>query len=367
MSPIADARTSLALEKLNICADAAQAGWRGARLIRPGQELCSGAILGLGDQSICVRVVINTGDDAALLLERLKQDILRQLLYSEVFVILADYSAVAIKAYRAEFAAVRHKRVIVGSPHDFRAWLRTRLGPVGRLPLTSKLRLICEQMICTSSTLMPTEKSMLVSGDFRRWKTRKSFETGAEGVQAVNTLLSYALTRDNAVVNVESDPTYQQQGIDLLLNVSAPGADPVSLDVKVEGKYKENISLEDKSNVEDDIDGWLHKSKMEILATIFGPTGELFLMDFAEIKAWAFANEKKLKHSFGYAEGQTYRSYVWLAPANTLLAELDGIVRIRIAEWLPTLYAGKFESDTTVKSHLLHRTLQPQPHLDWLV
>ncbi|WP_198363785.1 hypothetical protein [Burkholderia ubonensis] len=344
-------------------------------------------LLGLANNHIPVRMVINTGPGVVQLLGRLREDI-QQRGALEEYVVMVKFTTDAVRAYRSSFQGAATQRVHVGAPSDFRSWVQGRLGPLAGIPETSFVRRLTEPLLLLNAAPEPRERSRRV-GDYKGSRIEGSFVRGQDGVQVVETLLASAYASTGSVTNVEKDESYQKAGIDLLVKV-APESKPITTDVKAE-KYCENLSLEDSSRLfkEDSPEyaaslamppweckrascvakhghrvigtrGWFHTSQMDVLSTLFVPTGELFFIDFEELKAWALANEKSLEHKDGGAPGQEYQSHIWLAPVNRLLTELTGIVRVRISDWLPTLYAGAFKDATNVQDHLLRRTLRPQ-------
>jgi hypothetical protein len=361
MTAIATARTSHVHENINTIELALKSGWRSAAILRPDQVLCGSALLQLGNQYVCVRLVINTGEDTGPLLELVQRDVLGQSQFLETYIILAGHPMTAIADYRARFAAVKTHRVTVGSPDAYRLWLRDRLGPLAKLPPTSSVRRLTEHMLAVSYRPEPTKKRPLV-GDYRGYKNRESYEKGREGTRAIETLFSYTLGSHTAILNVEKDPEYQKQDVDFLIQTES-GQPAIKLDGKREG-YPKNISLEDKSNLWANIDGWFRnpETAMDVLGTLLAPTGELFLVDYPELKAWALENERIFVKKEGHADGQPHPSWVWLVPGNLLLSELTGVARLRIQDWMPTLYAGTYKRSHVYK-HLLHRTLVPQERL----
>lgn len=352
---------SAALTTFDLCGSARQAGWRHAEIVRPGDLLCGAAILYLANQQISVRLVVATGADVAPLLEQLRHDVLHAF-NLEHYIILAGFSAPAIEAYRTCFHGVTTRRVTVGSPTDYQAWLRARLGPLGALSASSPLRQLCEHMLCVSSAPEPLAKCAR-GNPHANSKIVESFTLGALGVQAVETLFRFTRGQGR-VENVVDARAYQLKDIDL--RISGTDGGMVDTEVKAE-RYKNNLSFEHKSSYEHDTQGWFHYSKAAVLCTCFWPTGELFLMDLEKVREWVFADRGSFHLKFGRATGQNYRSQCWLAPANRLLAEVPASVRISLNDWLPTLYAGQFTSASEVTAHLQQqKTLRPQ-RLDWPV
>lgn len=361
MPIIAQARPAVALANLDLCTPARLAGWRHAEVVRPDELLCGAAMLLLAGQSIAVRLVVNTGEDASPLLEQLRHDVLHAF-FLEQYIVMADFTPEAIQAYQATFAGVTTRRVTVGSPQDYRAWLPARLGPLGPLPVDSPLRRLTEHMLCVTSAPEPKVKCDR-EGKHKGSKIEESFVLGALGVQAVETLFRFTRGKGN-VENVVSNAAYQRKDIDL--RVSGLGGAMVDTEVKNE-QYKKNLSFEHKSNAEADTEGWFHYSAAAILCTCFWPTGELFLMELEKVREWVFADVNAFSLVPGRAKGQTYTSRCWLAPANRLLSEVQASVRISLNDWLPTLYAGQFKATTEVSAHLQkQKTLLPQ-RLDWPV
>jgi hypothetical protein len=193
---------------------------------------------------------------------------------------------------------------------------------------------------------------------------KKSLKQGGNGVQGAETL--FAFTRgDENVENVEKILEYQIQDVDIL--VTEPGLDNIKtkLELKAEG-YFECAGLENKPNKDAEKLGWMHDSGMDVLGTFFIPTGELFLTDYKELQTWVFANLKEFNKRFareGTAqdEKQKHKSSIWAVPMNRMLSELNGIVRISLRDWMPTLYGEQPPKTTVIEEQFLRfRTLRPQ-------
>jgi hypothetical protein len=370
MTAIAIARTSHALENIDLCGIALRAGWRAASVLRPDEMPFAGALLQLAGTFIPIRVVVNTGEDMSSLLNHLHYDVLHGC-HREQFILMLDFAPDVVRAYRASFVNVRTVRVTVGALLDFRLWVLTRLGPLGKIPLTSSVRRLTEQMLVLRATPDPTKKRTLV-GDYRGSPYESSMNQGAFGVQAAATLFSFTHGEEN-VKNVEKVPQYQKQDVDLLVYQPGPGKLVTKVELKAED-YDENMAAENKPNKDAEKQGWLHDSEMDVLGTLFLPTGELLLTDFHELKAWVYANRNdtslmwtKLRE--GGAKGQKHKSSFWAIPVNDLMAELQGMVRIRLQDWLPTLYGEeefKRSGTTNIEQRFVRfKTIRPTLRLEF--
>ncbi|KVP96844.1 hypothetical protein WJ97_13270 [Burkholderia ubonensis] len=361
MTVIAEARPSLALNSLDLCTPARQAGWRHAEVVRPDELLCGAAMLRLAGQSISVRLVMCTGEDSGPLLERLRHDVLHAF-FLEQFIVMVDFPPETIRAYQATFLGVTTRRVTVGSRLDYLAWLPARLGPLRALPLTSPVRRLTEHLLCVSSAPEPREKRRLACS-YEGSAIRPQFEKGQLGVQAVETLFGY--TRGaTGVVNVEADPKWQSKDVDLLVRESGLGGRLIQVEIKNEDKTTGNIVLEKYSCFERKTTGWLDYSSAEVLCSCLWPTGDLLLMDLAKVREWVRTTKRNLRLVLGTVPQQNYHSQVHLAPVSTLLEDLPEVVHLRIGDWLPTLYQGVFAEKSLVPSRLKQKTLVPQ-RLDW--
>jgi hypothetical protein len=329
--------------------------------------LCGAAQLRLGRQLIPVRLVVNTGNDASILLERLRHEILCEFA-PEHFVVMAGFAPGAVAAYQDRFKTHSISRVTVGTPNDYLTWLKTRLGPLSRVALDSPLRSLAEHLRCVLAAPEPTEKRALV-GDYRGSKIEPQFLLGALGVQAIETLLAFTRGSD-AVENVEADLAFREVDVDLLVKGSWLGKSGLKCrrlrcEVKNENFRTRNIALEIVSSIEGKTKGWFEYSEADVLISVLWPTGDVFLMDLPRLRKWVAANARRL----GFPEQtctvpqQSYHSLCWIVPVNVLLNE-DFIVHLRLGHWLPSLYAGQFEAVSQVFPKLAHKTMLPQ-RIDW--
>lgn len=350
-----------ALASLDFCTSARQAGWRHAEIVRPDEILCGAALLHLAGQAIAVRLVVNTCLDAGPLLERLRHDVLHAF-FLEQFIVMVDFPQEAIATYQASFIGVRTRRVTVGCPKAYLAWLQARLGPLGVLPLASPLRRLTEHLLCASSAPEPREKRALTCS-YEGSDIQLQFDLGQLGVQAVETLFGHTRGRAH-VVNVESDKRWQSKDVDLLVGESGLGGGVIQVEVKNEAKDTGNIVLEKYSCYERKTTGWLYYSTAEVLVSCLWPTGDVLLMDMAKVREWVKQKGDRLRLVLGTVPQQGYHSQCYLAPMNTLLAEVPDAVHLRLGDWLPTLYRGQFAAKSLVLPRAKHKTLQPQ-RLDW--
>lgn len=318
-------------------------------------------MLQLAGQTISVRLVVSTGEDPSQLFESLRHDVLHAFAL-EHYIILDNFPVETLKAYHASFRSITTRRVTVGSRQDFHAWLRNRLGPLGVLPLTSPVRRLTEHLLCASAAPEPREKRRHTCS-YEGSAIKESFDLGALGVQAVETLFAY--TRgDRGVVNVEANQDWQSRDVDLLVRESGLGGGLIQVEIKNEAKTTGNIVLEKYSCFERKSTGWLDYSTAEVLASCLWPTGDLLLMDFAKVREWVRTTPRNLRLVLGTVPQQNYHSQVYLAPVSALLEDLPDVVHLRIGEWLPTLYRGAFAMRSLVPAHLKQKTLRPQ-RLEW--
>ena len=349
--------TPVALHSLDLCAPAREAGWRHAEAVRPDEMLCPGAILHLASQRIPVRLVVNTGVDAAPLLERLRFDIQHDFFF-EQYVVMAGFGMEAIAAFKKCCQALRTRRVHVGSPQAYLSWLQARLGPLGALPVTSPVRALTEHMLCVTASPEPLQKRD-PAGSYEGSAIKPSFDLGQLGVQAVETL--FAHTRgDHNVVNVEGDPAWRTQDVDLLIRESGLGNRLLRVEVKNEDKTTGNIVLEKYSCYERKTTGWFEYSTADVLVSCLWPTGDALIMDFAAMREWVRTTPRSLRLVLGTVPEQNYHSQVLLASIKHVLADVPGAIHVRLGDWLPRLYRGAFAERCLVPGWLKHKTLQPQ-------
>lgn len=320
-------------------------------------------MLSLAGQQISVRLVVATGEDPSHLLESLRHDVLHAFAL-EHYIILDGFPIETLRAYQASFRKITTRRVTVGSHQDFHGWLRARLGPLGVLPPMSPVRRLTEHLLCASAAPEPREKRPRACS-YEGSAIKESFDLGALGVQAVETLFAY--TRGGGgVVNVEANPKWRAQDVDLLVRESGLGGGLIQVEVKNEDKTTGNIVLEKYSCYERRTTGWFDYSTAEVLASCLWPTGDLLLMDFAKVRDWVRSTPQHLRLVLGTVPQQNYHSQVYLAPMTALLDDLPDVVHLRIADWLPTLYQGAFAAHSLVPERLKEKTLLPQ-RLDWPV
>ncbi len=332
--------------------------------MRPDDQVLCGALqLYLAGQRLFVRMVHNTGGDLGPLLERLHAEVLHELIL-EQYIVMVDFAAEDVARYRRAFSGVTTRRVHVGSLQSFLAWLPARLGPLAALPLTSPVRALTEHMLCVSACPEQLTKVPLVLPK-RKTSIDKSFDFGALGVQAVGTLFSFS-RGEHFVRNVEDDPAWQKEDVDLLINESGLGGRRLKVEVKNEKHTAGNLSLEIYGNYERRTPGWFCFSTADVLATCLWATGDLILMDFDAVLGWAVNPPRgPLKVVPGRAPGQDYTSRLFLAKADHLLADLPGVVHLRIADWLPALYGKLFPTTSQVLATLGRKTLRPQRLQPW--
>lgn len=349
--------TPFALQTLDLCAPARAAGWRFAEPVRPDEMLCAGAMLYLANQRIPVRLVVNSGGDVSPLLERLRFDIQNDFFF-EQYVVMAGFGMEAIATFKKACQALRTRRVHVGSPQAYLSWLPARLGPLGALPVTSPVRALTEHMLCTSTAPEPLVKRA-PAGSYEGSAIKPSFDLGQLGVQAVETLLSHTRGEHN-VTNVEGDPAWRTQDVDLLVRESGLGNGLVRVEVKNEDKTTGNIVLEKYSCYERKTTGWFDYSTADVLVSCLWPTGDVLLMDFGAMREWVRTTPRELRLVLGTVPEQRYHSQVLLASIKHVLADVPGAVHLRLGDWLPRLYRGVFAERCMVPGWLKHKTLLPQ-------
>lgn len=358
MHSLAPGRATPAVQQaLDLIAPAQAAGWLGTTACRPDEVLCGAALLNLGSQQIPVRLVLHDNGVAALL-QLLAHD-LHTALYAEQFVVLAGFPDDQLIAFRKR---VQHpyRRIHVGTVRDYQEWVSTRLGPLGPLPGDSPVRQLMECFLSYGRGRPPAQRVPAV-GDYSHSRIAKSFDLGACGTQACMTLFSHVRGAHH-VINVEGDRAWQRKDVDILVQGLAGGVSgpTIKSDVKAENFRSGNISLELEGNVQQGSPGWLRFSEMDVLISIMWPTGDVFLMDFKRVQAWALGGNHSLAIRMGKAPGQDYNSKVVLAPIGTLFDTFDDAVYLRLDEWLPEAYAGQFEHPTLVCPQYHHRRLVPQ-------
>ncbi|WP_126223310.1 hypothetical protein [Burkholderia ambifaria] len=343
---------------LDLAAPARDAGWLGTITCRHGELLCGAALLHLGSQVIPVRLVLHD-DGIEVLLQRLAED-LHTSLYLEEFCVLAGFSVAQVRAFRAR---VRHplKRLHVGTPDEYVAWLRARLGPLRSMVGNSPVRQLLEPFLSYSHAPPVTKRTPLV-GSFKGSAIESSFDQGALGIQALSTLFQQVRGRWH-IINVEEDRAWQKKGADLLVSGLAGGlAGPwIAMDGKTENKDTGNLSLEHRSNLTLDKLGWLWTSTMSVLASLTWPSGEVFFIDFRAVKAWVESGQHNLKLVKGTAKGQSYFSSIYLLPIATLLAQFpESSCFLSLSEWLPLAYDNQFTGASLVPARYASRKLVPQ-------
>lgn len=349
-------RASHACEALDVLSPARAAGWLSAWACVPGELPGCVAWLGLGSQAIPVRLVVNE-PGVSDYLERLARMLLTDF-YLEQFVIMEGFTPDQVTAFQLRVAH-RQRRIHVGDYAQYLHWVAARLGSLGRLPGSSPVRKLLETFITYSPIAGPAKPVPLV-GNFDASDIKDSFLIGAEGVQAITTLLRYG-HGPVAVQNVEEDKAWQSLDVDLLVSGQA-GAQHFSalkVEVKNEDYRSGNISLETFSSFDHQTPGWLHYSAADVLISGAWPTGDFIVMDFPKIRDWILGGQYEHWLRYGKAKGQTYKSQFYCTPICALLSQFEDVFCVKIDTWLPEAYGGRFAGDSLVEEQFLHRQLQP--------
>jgi hypothetical protein len=388
MTTIAPARTSHAHENLNILETVARAGWQDANVLRPDQVLGGVVKLLLGNQYICVRLVVNDGGDTGPLLGAIERDVLNRSDYLESYIILAGYPNAEIKSYKARLSAIKSKLVTAGSPEAFIVWLRGRLGPLAKLPLSSPLRKLAEPFRCAIGKPEPLEKRPIV-GSYVGSPIEPSYALGQLGVQAIATLIGYTRSESD-VINLEADRKWQRKDVDLEIREFTTLLNRILVEVKNEDKYTGNLVLEKYSKYawkkdwfvmkdgqyvvkngryvkrpdrhdmgNDKTAGWFKYSEAECLVTCLWKSKDVVIFDMEKLREWVASRLKKIPLLEGTVPQQDYLSQFYCVDINEVLTDLPDAVHLRLSDWLPNLY-GNQES---LQPSLVHASVQSEKTL----
>lgn len=356
-----DARTSHALAIQKLSTLAYSKGWR---IIAPSENGPSYACLLLGRQVIPVHHIGAYEDNLASKLELLRRNILLNFVF-EQYVVMDGFDTPARDAFQAKFYAVRGRSIIIGSLAEYQQWLTKRLGPLAHLGLESSVRQLMEDFLCLMPNLEPAEKAALTV-QYKNSQIKPDFEYGQLGVQGSGTLFSH-VKRQGAVMNLEGDLSSQKLGTDLSIASSFEGNKNILVEVKTERYVSGRISIELNSCYKAKPNtryisptlGWLYTSTADTLMSQIWPTGDVLIIDFAQLRQWVKDNPRKLKpQQGGLYSPQPYVSLVLLADMTSILEDIPGAVHINFKDWLPTLYPGEFQGRSLV-SGSLNRTLMP--------
>ncbi len=290
-------------------------------------------------------------------LERLARMLLTDF-HLEQFVIMDGFSPDQVAAFNARVAH-RQRRIHVGTYAQYLRWVASRLGPLGQLPGRSPVRKLLETFITYSPIAGPAKPVPLV-GNYGASGIKDSFRIGAEGVQAITTLLRYG-HGPVAVQNVEEDKAWQRLDVDLLVSgqTGAQHFSALKVEVKNEDYRSGNISLETFSRFDHQTPGWLHYSAADVLISGAWPTGDFIVMDFPKIRDWILGGQYEHWLRHGTAKGQTYKSQFYCTPIRALLSQFDDVFCLKIDTWLPDAYGGRFDRDSLVPAKFRARQLQP--------
>lgn len=356
MTHLLTERTSHACKTLDILGPASAAGWLSVWSCLPGELPGGVAWLGLGSQAIPVRLVLNA-PGVSEYLEQLARMAMTDL-HLEQFIILEGFSPDLVIAFGRSLTHAQ-RRIHVGTYAQYRQWVATRLGPMGRLSGSSPVRRLLETFLTYSPLAGPSAPVPLV-GNFDKSRIADSFRVGAEGVQAMTTLLRLG-HGPAAVRNVEEDKAWQSLDVDLLVAglAGAQHFKQVKVEVKNEDYRSGNISLETFSSFDHQTPGWLHYSAADVLISGAWPTGDFIVMDFQKVRDWILGGSHQVPLKHGTAKGQTYRSQFYCTPIRTLLAQFDDVFCLKLDAWLPKAYDGRFDSNTLVPQQYRDRQLPP--------
>ncbi|MBU9200256.1 hypothetical protein KTD31_02400 [Burkholderia multivorans] len=331
---------------IDVTTPALRAGWRAADALEPDELVAGVAMLQVSNQSIPVRLIEKADVDATTQLDAVYMDVL-DTLFVEQYVIMEKFSAEEMSAFARRFAEVRTRLVEVGTYADYLAWLPARMGPIGRLPMTSPLRQLVETLLCTSSAPEPRSKSPM-RGDYSKSAIEPSFVLGQKGVQAIETLFRY-IRGVSGVENLELLRKWQKKDVDLRIREAGLGSSYILVEVKNEDKDTGNMVLELKSNIELDTPGWFVYSEAQVLVSIMWKTGDVVLVEMEKAREWVRSRKTPLRPARGKVQQQNYHSLVLLAPLNALLQEIPESIHLRLSDWLGQLYAGEFDDNSLIE------------------
>ena len=322
-------------------------GWAHAEPVAPGKHLAMVAELGIATQRIPVRFVEHA-PGVSDFLAVLEQHMAASAGF-EQYVVLEGFSAQARNAFRLRMVCVAERCFHVGAYDDYLMWLTERLGVLAKVSPNSPVRALLEPLLT-----LPVRKVAGLAdtkGDYAGSKIQPSFELGAWGVQAVETLLRRGFS-PKSVLNVELDKFWQAKDVDLQVKPNLADAKSwLSVEVKAEDYASGRMTLERFGNLTRLSPGWMEYSEADVLISCMRPSGDVVITDFQLLQAWYRENQdnpKLLMMRQGRASGQKYKSLVYLADIAKVLQVVPNSVHLNLGPWLPRFYFGFTEAPMAV-------------------
>ena len=154
-----------------------------------------------------------------------------------------------------------------------------------------------------------------------------------KGISVVCAYLS-SLKKTISIKNVEDDPNYQKNDIDLVWVYKKENKElMISIEVKTDKYTTGNFWLEILSNEELGTPGCFVKSKAKYLFYYFTEWDSMYIMPLGVAKEWFFANLKRFRESKTTTkdENGNYRHTTVgrIVPINIMMKEVGGIKLIK--------------------------------------
>ncbi len=154
-----------------------------------------------------------------------------------------------------------------------------------------------------------------------------------KGINVVSAYLSL-IKKTISVKNVEDNPNYQKNDIDLVWVYKKEDKQlMISIEVKTDKYTTGNFWLETLSNEELGIPGWFVKSKAKYLFYYFTKWDSMYIMPLGITKEWFLANIKRFKESKTTTKDERgnykHTTVGRIVPINIMMKEVSGIKLIK--------------------------------------
>lgn len=343
---------------MDLVRPALAAGWSSAQPCRPDEMLAGGAFLTLGGKRIPVRYVaheasLSSEQNLALLLTVL--DAMAADFFLEQFLVVQGYPQAVVSQLKTKAAAVRSRRLHIGCPAEYAAWLAERIHPLRAMDAANPVRKLLEPLLCVELQREVSKAPVVVKNTWGSSSIGASYALGAAGSTSLEVLLCENLGCDN-VSNVEADKEYRKQDVDFL--VRAQDAE-LKVEVKTEDILYGNLAYEWTSNLKKNTPGWLRYTTADVLVSILWPTGDVFVQGFKEVQAWIFENKRGYKLKQGWSKGQSYKSELYAGKIAHLFEDVKGVAHLSLHDWLPARTAAG-EINSFLPAGQQGRSIKPQ-------
>lgn len=154
-----------------------------------------------------------------------------------------------------------------------------------------------------------------------------------QGIKAVYNYLN-ALNKTIKIINVEDDPRYQRQGIDLVwIYKKGRNKIKISIEVKTDKYTTGNFWLETLSNEEIGTQGCFIKSKAKYFFYYFPEWRNMYIMPLKKAQKWFLQNISRFRESKTTTKDQygnhKHTTVGRLVPINIMMQEVEGIKLIK--------------------------------------